>query len=196
MRLLAGCLILLSVPSLRAQSRPGLPSTRLPLAVRFSATEANSPPGSCGCFFLLGGAADLALPLPRGFAIDMELAGEHAGNVPGTARGLSTITLMAGPRYRIGLPGLQSVFGQALFGAARGFDADFRRNANAVDTATAFAYAVGGAYELTLTRTLTLRPVQVDYLQTNLPNGSDNRQRNVRIGGGFVIQLSTFSLHR
>ena len=164
--------------------------------MRFSATEANSPPGSCGCFFLLGGAADVALPLYRGFSVDTEIAGEHTDSVPGTDRGLSTITLLAGPRYRFQLPRLQSVFVQTLFGAARGFDAEFRRGTNAVDTATAFGYAVGGGYELPVGRRLTLRPAQVDYVQTNLPNGSDNRQRNIRVGAGIIVRLSAASMRR
>ena len=179
-----------------AQGRPGLPLSGVPLGLRFSATEANSPPGSCGCFFLLGGGLDTDLPLHRNLTVDVEAAGEHASSVPGTSRGLSTITLLGGPRYRVELPRLQSVFAQALFGAARGFDAEFRRGNNAVDTATAFAYAVGGGYEIPLTTRLTLRPVQIDYVQTNLPNGSDNRQRNVRIGGGVVFRLSTVGLRR
>ena len=179
-----------------AQVHSGRPSSTIPVALRFSATEANSPPGSCGCFFLLGGAADIALPLHRSLTVDVEAAGQHAGSVPGTIRGLSTITLLAGPRYRIRLPRLQSVFAQALFGAARGFDADFRRGTNAVDTATAFGYAVGGGYELPIANSLTLRPLQLDYAQTNLPNGSDNRQRNIRIGAGIVFQIGSLGAHR
>lgn len=180
----------------QAQGRSGLPASTVPVALQFSATEANSPPGSCGCFFLLGGAADIALPLHRAFSVDVEVSGQHAGSVPGTLRGLSTITLLAGPRYRMRLPRLQSVFAQALFGAARGFDAEFRRGDNAVDTATAFGYAVGGGYELPLTSALTLRPVQLDYAQTNLPNGSDNRQRNIRVGAGVVFQLGSLGVRR
>ncbi len=180
----------------RAQVRSNAPAPTLPLAVRFAATEANSPPGSCGCFFLLGGGMDIALPLHRNLTVDVEAAGQHTGSVPGTDRGLSTITLLAGPRYRIGLPRLQGVFAQALFGAARGFDAQFRRGNNAVDTATSFAYAVGGGYDLPLTPRLTLRPVQVDYVQTNLPNGSDNRQRNIRLSAGIILQIPTASLRR
>ncbi len=180
----------------RAQGHSGLPASTVPVSLRFSATEANSPPGSCGCFFLLGGAADIALPLHRSFTVDVELAGQHTGSVPGTVRGLSTLTLLAGPRYRVRLPRLQSVFAQALFGAARGFDADFRRGGNAVDTATAFGYAVGGGYEIPIAANLTLRPVQLDYEQTNLPNGSDNRQRNIRVGAGFVVQLPSLGARR
>ena len=139
---------------------------------------------------------DVGLPLHRSLTADVEVAGQHASNVPGTTRGLSTITLLAGPRYRLALAKRHNVFTQALFGAARGFDADFRRGTNAVDTATAFAFAAGGGYEFSLTNLITLRPVQVDYLQTNLPNGSDNRQQNVRFGAGVVLNFSVAALSR
>ncbi len=128
--------------------------------------------------------------------MDVEVAGQHASSVPGTSRGLSTITLLAGPRYGVALTKRQDVFAQALFGAARGFDADFRRGTNAVDTATALAFAVGGGYQFSLTHLLKLRPFQVDYVQTNLPNGSDNRQQNVRFGAGLVFQLPVAGLAR
>ena len=65
-----------------------------------------------------------------------------------------------------------------------------------MDTATAFGYAVGAGYELPLTSALTLRPVQLDYAQTNLPNGSDNRQRNIRVGAGLVFQLRSLGARR
>ncbi len=172
------------------------PGPDLPVAFRFTATEANSPPGSCGCFQLYGGAADVAVPVRDGFSAVLEIAGNHAGLVPATVRGLSTITLLAGPRYTLSLGRGQQVFAQSLFGAVRGFDAEFRRGSDAIDTATAFGYALGGAYELPITRTLSLRAVQIEYLQTNLPNGSDNRQRNLRVGAGVVLRIPTHELGR
>lgn len=160
----------------------------LAVNLRYSATRAQTIPGTC-CFYLLGGAADAALTvLPRVAAV-VEAGGGTTARVAGTTRGLSTITLLAGPRYTQPL-GRVSVAGQALFGAVRGFDADFTTSARTQDTATAFAYAVGGFVEYRLTRSLTLRPVQVDFLQTNLPNGADNRQRNVRLGAGLTFNIS------
>ncbi len=189
-------LLLFSASVLPAQARSALSAPTLPLGLRISATEANSPPGSCGCFILLGGGMDIDLPLHRSLTADVEVAGQHTGSVPGTSRGLSTLTLLAGPRYRLALARRHSVFAQALFGAARGFDAEFRRGSNAVDTATALAFAAGGGYEFSLTRLLTVRAVQLDYVHTNLPNGSDNRQQNVRFGAGIVLNLSVGGLRR
>ena len=180
-----------------AQARgPDMPSSNVPVAFRWTATEANSPPGSCGCFRLYGGAADVAVQLRAGISAVVEVAGNHVGLVPATNRGLSTITLLAGPRYTAGLGHGQRLFVQGLFGAVRGFDAEFRRGSDAIDTATAFGSALGAAYEVPLTQRFSLRAVQVEYVQTNLPNGSDNRQRNVRFGAGVVVRFSNPGLAR
>lgn len=159
------------------------------VGLRYSATRANSPPGSCGCFLLQGAALDAAVPIRRNWQAVVEFAGNHAGSVPQTTRALSTLTLLAGPRFAPDTHTRHQVFAQALFGAVRGFDADFRRGNDAADTATGFAYALGVAYELHLSRTLALRVAQVDFVQTNLPNGADGRQRNLRFGAGLTFHV-------
>ncbi len=173
----------------RSQAPPNDAPPSVRVGLRYAATRANSPPGSCGCFLLQGAAVDATLAVHGGLAVAVEAAGNHASFVPGTSRQLSTITLLAGPRYIASLGAHHNFFAQALFGAVRGFDADFRRGTDAADTATAFAYAIGGAYELRLTRTIAVRPVQLDLIQTNLPNGADNRQRNLRFGAGISFRV-------
>ena len=183
------CLLAACNPAARAQAAPIDAPTHILVGLRYAATRANSPPGSCGCFLLQGGALDAALPLRGGLSATVEAAGTHANIVPQTTRQLSTITLLAGPRYTLRLGERQRIFAQGIFGAVRGFDADFRRGTDATDTATAFAYAIGGAYEFRLTRTIDLRPAQLDLLQTNLPNGAGNRQRNLRFGAGISFRV-------
>ena len=183
------CAVLPAAKTIRSQAATNVGPPRILVGLRYAGTRANSPPGSCGCFLLQGGAIDAALPFRAGLAGVLEAAGNHASYVPGTTRELSTVTLLAGPRYTVRLGQRQSIFAQAIFGAVRGFDADFRRGSDATDTATAFAYAVGGAYEVRLTRTIDLRPVQLDLIQTDLPNGADNRQRNLRFGAGISFRV-------
>ena len=163
---------------------------RVLVGVRYEATRANSPPGSCGCFFVQGGALDAALPLGHHWSAALEAAGGHANFVPGTARQLSTITLLAGPRYTFPLSVRSAIFTQAIFGAVRGFDADFRRSTDIADTATGFAYALGGAFEFRLSQNVLARPAQVDFIQTNLPNGADGRQRDLRFGVGLAFHVT------
>ncbi|SEC64903.1 hypothetical protein [Terriglobus roseus] len=174
--------------TLHAQTRQGQASD-IPVALRFVATEANAPPGSCGCFWLKGGAIDAALPLHRRLLAEVELAASTVDRVPATTRGLSEITLLAGPRYTVPLHHA-TASAHALFGAVRGFDADFVLRANRADTSTNFAMAFGGALELPLSRSFSLRVAEVDFIQTNLPNGANNRQRNIRMGAGIVFHVT------
>lgn len=160
----------------------------LPINVRFAATRANAPPGTCGCFFLVGGAADAAFRVLPGVSVAVEVGGNTVGHVAGTARGLSTITLLAGPRYTVPV-GRLALSGQAMFGAARGLDADFSTGTRRTDTATAFGMALGGFAEVHFSHAVSLRVAQVDYVQTNLPNGIDNRQRNIRVGAGVTFRV-------
>ena len=181
--LAAALLLTLSAPAARAQTRG---EHDLAVGLRYSATRAQTLSGDC-CFYLQGGAADVALPvLPHASAV-VEVGGGTVSRVVGTNRGLSTITLFAGPRYTQPLGSRFSFSAHALFGAARGFDADFSSAGRASDTATAFGMALGGSAAYSLSRSLSLRVAQVDYLQTNLPNGADNRQRNLRLGAGIVF---------
>lgn len=163
------------------------PRDVLPVNVRFSATRAQTVSGTC-CFYLTGGAADMAFHMLNGFSAAVEVNGNTTSHVTGTSRGLSTVTLLAGPRYTLPFRRV-SVAGQALFGAARGFDADFTSGTRSADTATAFGMIGGGFVEVGLSRSLRLRLAQVDYSQTNLPNGTDNRQRNVRFGTGITFDV-------
>lgn len=195
-RLPIASLCLLFCLALPAQNPANVAPAGMSVGVRFTATRASLTPNTCGCFLLLGGAADAALPLHGPFSVVAEVAGNHTGSVPSTTRGLSTITLLAGPRYTLSVLSRQRVFAQALFGAVRGFDADFRRGNDPIDTATAFSYALGGGYEVALTPAVSLRAAQVEFLQTNLPNGSDNRQRNIRFGAGLTFHFTTASFHR
>lgn len=170
-------------------------SSELPIGIRFAATEANAPPGTCGCFFLVGGAADAAFRVLPRVSVALEVGGNTVSHVAGTTRGLSTITLLAGPRYTLPLRRF-AVSGQALFGAARGFDADFSNGTRTADTATSFGMALGGFAEFGVTRSINLRVAQIDFVQTNLPNGLDNRQRNIRVGAGITFRVPLLSNRR
>jgi Big-like domain-containing protein len=77
-------------------------------------------------------------------------------------------------------------FGEVLFGAAHGSS-----QVTGDKSQGAFAMAVGGGVDVVLTRYLTWRFVQADYLMTNF-SGSllspSGRQNNFRIGTGLVLR--------
>jgi len=161
----------------------------LQVGLRYSATAANAPPGSCGCFFLQGGAIEASIPVLPHLRAVVEAGGSTVARVPASTRGLSEITLLAGPRYTMPVHHIH-LNAQALVGAVRGFDSDFILTTNVhTDTSTNLAIAFGGSIDLPLNHTMLLRPIQVDYLQTNLPNGVDDRQRNIRFGAGIIFRI-------
>ena len=180
-------LLLSSAGTAFAQARSG-ERIDIPVGLRFTALEANAPPGTCGCFWLQGGAVDAAVPLLARLSAEVEIAGVTVHRVPASDRGLSEVTLLAGPRYTVPM-GRASVSAHALFGAVRGFDADFVVGSNRADTSTNFAMALGVAPEFRLSRRLSLRAAEIDYVQTNLPNGAGDRQRSIRIGAGIVFHV-------
>ncbi len=182
------CLVPLSLSSQALSSFSEDPDVELGL--RVTVTKANLSPGACGCFWLTGGAGDIAIPLWHAIRGVVEVAGNTTARVPDTTRGLSTITLLAGPQYSLSLPHRQAVSISALGGAVRGFDAEFRRGPVRQDTATAYAFALGGAYAVPLFRHTQLRVIDLQYLRTALPNGSDDRQSGLRIGAGLVFRAA------
>ena len=172
----------------QAQSAASPYGAGIPVSLRFVATRAHETPGAAS-FFLTGGAADAAIAIVPRLSAAVEVAGTTTAQVPGTSRGLSVITLLAGPRFTQPARHV-SLSLQTLFGAARGFDADFSTAAGRSDTSTAFAFAAGGFIDVPLTHSVALRAIQVDYLQTQLPNGADNRQGGLRVGAGIVFHLA------
>jgi len=168
----------------------------LNVGLGYAGTLSNAPPGTCGCFVLSGGFADVALPLAHRLSAVMEFAGGHTATVAGTSRGLSVVTLLAGPRWTQPVGSRWSLYGEGLFGAARGFDAVFQSDTAFNDTATAFAFEAGGGVDVRLRNTVSLRIARLDYLQSALPNGVDDRQKNLRFGSGVVFHFDTSRLHR
>jgi hypothetical protein len=77
-------------------------------------------------------------------------------------------------------------FGEVLFGAAHGSSQVTGDNSQG-----AFAMAIGGGVDVVLTRYLTWRFFQADYLMTNFSGsllGPSGRQNNFRIGTGVVLR--------
>jgi hypothetical protein len=101
--------------------------------------------------------------------------------------------------------GNHAVFGHALFGAARsslggGISIPIIGGVSTgVSSATAFAMALGGGFDLGLSPHFAIRPAQVDYLYTKfdaidalaggLSTSSSGHQNNFRYSAGIVIRF-------
>ena len=156
--LLLGCAL---ASRLYAQSAFG-PS----LFAGYSLQRVNAGPGQCGCFFLNGGEAELALPTTHALGGVVDFSGHTTSTAGDSISGLSVLTLVAGPRLEIGL-GRQgksshlAPFAEVLAGASHGFHSYFP-TPGGPSSATAFALVTGGGLALNLSRPIALRPAQLD----------------------------------
>jgi Outer membrane protein beta-barrel domain len=53
-----------------------------------------------------------------------------------------------------------------------------------------FALAAGGGLDIRISRYISIRPVQAEYLMTKFPDGINNRQDNFRFSAGIVFRFS------
>jgi peptidoglycan-associated lipoprotein len=182
------CLVLASV----AQSQ-GLPKD---VSVRYSEQVSNGPAGTCGCFSLEGAAGDSywavqlykeGKPAYLGFVADVGV--EHTGNINNAGYGLTLTTVTAGPRAVLLPIGKVRPFAQVLLGLAHGSSSQFPQNNGLVASANSFALDLGAGADYTVSKRLSVRLLQLDYVRTALPNNSTDWQNNLRIGTGIVLHF-------
>jgi peptidoglycan-associated lipoprotein len=190
---LAAALVLttLATPLAVAQASPNgsMPYVpRVTVALGYNYIHANAPPNGCECFGLQGGFVQAAVTTKYWLRIAGEVTGGHASHFGTLGQNLTLMTYTAGPQ--VVLHGRRvETFGQALFGAAHGSDSYFPSGTTASSSATSFALSAGGGFDINLTHHVAVRPVEVQYLRTSLPNGINNRQNQLMLGAGLVFRL-------
>jgi outer membrane immunogenic protein len=157
------------------------------VAVTYDFERAKVSNVSCGCFWLKGGSADLAVPFYRGLSVAGSIGGDHATGNPGG--GLSKISYMAGPRYTFGVPSTR-IFGEALFGGVHAFDGTFPATGAVPSSANSYAMQIGGGLDLMLHGGFALRAFEVDYVRTALPNNGSNTQNDLRLAFGLSYHFN------
>jgi opacity protein-like surface antigen len=177
-KLLITCgLVLLAASVTKAQEARGFEVSGTYQYVRF-----NPGDGASGLNCQGGSGSAGAYLNPR-----IGIIGEFgACKVTGTPSGTSAheLSYLFGPRvYFPTTRGRVFPFVQALFGGER-----FSAGASGLGSAStnAFAMAAGGGADVTLTRRISLRAIQVDYLYTHFGGASQN---NVRIQSGIVYRI-------
>ena len=119
----------------------------------------------------LGGVVDLA-----GYGAFATSNGELIGGA---------FTYLLGPRVNF-RHGKVTPFAQSLFGGIRTTDGIGQSGPE-----NNFAMTAGGGIDFKVSKQVSIRPVQVEYLMTRLPNGLNNREDNLRIGAGISLHIGT-----
>ena len=161
------------------------------LAIMYSDLHTNAPVGSCNCFWMSGGTAQLAIPVWRNFALVGEAGGHTTGSIPNFGVGLSLVSGMAGLRLRVPTHTLFQPFGHALVGGVHGFDGYFPVHPPRYPTSfdSSFAMVLGGGVDLAISKHYWIRIVQADYHYSQLRNLQGDRQNQFRISGGIVVRF-------
>ena len=110
------------------------------------------------------------------------------GGYANTRKGIDEklLTYMFGPRFNWRHSRL-TPYAQFLFGGAYVWN-----DLNAVSTTqNAFAMAAGGGLDYSLTKHIAFKPIQVEYVMTQIDStkGFGSHQNDVRYSGGIVIRL-------
>jgi len=171
-----------------AQALPAGGALALDIGGSYTAIHANAPPAQCGCFYMTGFSASVAVKASHGIGFVFDYGRTNNSNVNGTTHNLTLATYMQGVRYSI----LQShklvPFGEALIGFGH-----TQSNYVIDHNATGFAYAGGGGVDLKVSSRFDVRPVEFLYLKTDIPNAVNNRQNQYRMSAGLIYHFTPIS---
>lgn len=157
------------------------------IAMTYDATISDDVNGSHRA--LQGGSVQFHRRFYRGWGAVADIAGAVAGK-SGSSVGLHLVTTTFGPRYMWSPAEARwNIFGQALVGTAFGSNSIFPAALGATTSAQSLAVKTGGGLNLNLKSHLALRALEIDYLRTQLPNGTNNVQNNVILGAGIVFSI-------
>ena len=166
----------------------GQPSQEI--AFDYSYVHSNLPPGGCGCFSMNGGGGSYAYHYGPQFALLADVEVAHASKADAFGDDLTLTSFLAGPRFYYRRPAARWVpYGQALLGAVRGTGSLAAANSNGAASSAVFGSTVGGGVEYNLSRTVTLRVVEVDYFVTTFDNRVNGRQNNLRVTAGVAYHF-------
>ncbi|MCL2661356.1 MAG: hypothetical protein FWD64_12690 [Acidobacteriaceae bacterium] len=175
-------------------------SPKLDLSVLYSALHTNAPVGTCNCFWLHGGTAELAVPVWRNLSVVGEFGGQTTSQMGPVAPhiGLSQINGYGGLRLRLPNRTLFQPYGQAMVGVVHGFNSEFPQAGTPPFTAsdTSFGMVLGGGLDWAVSRRFWIRLPQVDYHYNQLRNyhsvfvpGERDQQNELRLSAGVVVRF-------
>jgi len=146
-------------------------------------------------FVMPGGSVDAAYNFGGklgGLSAVVDLNGESASNIePGVD--LTQFSIMGGARYTFRLnrknAHVVALYGQILGGEDFASNSAFPGLAAFTSTANSSAFQAGGGANMRLTRSISFRLLEADFITTALPNAANNRQDSLRLSNGIVFHF-------
>jgi hypothetical protein len=146
-------------------------------------------------FVLPGGSLDAAYNFggrAGGLSLVADVNGESKSNIePGV--NLTQFSVMGGARYTFHIaarrPHTVDLYGEVLGGEVFASNSLFPGPSSTTSSANSRAIQAGGGANIRLTRSIALRLVEADFITTQLPNATDQRQYDVRFSNGIVFRF-------
>lgn len=175
------------------QSNTSERQTRAEVALDYNYIRANAPPGECGCFGLNGGSATFAWTVKPAshFSIVGDIGATHADSISRNKYDMTLGTFTVGGRYKpLSAQSSLQPFAQVLIGVAHAHGSLVTtQNSSGSDSANAFASLLGGGLDLRVSRHVSVRLLEANYLITTFNNNVNSRQNNFRIGAGIIFRF-------
>jgi outer membrane protein OmpA-like peptidoglycan-associated protein/opacity protein-like surface antigen len=168
-------------------------SAKFNVSAGFNYIRANAPPGECQCFGLMGGYLSAGYHFTDWLSLEAEVTGQHANDISLLGQDLTLLTFAAGPKVQLN-HGRFTPFAKVLVGGAHGSDSYFPTGSTSSPTASSFALQAGGGVDFLLTQHFSIRLFDIEYLKTELPNGTNNEQNQLMGGAGIVYRFNGFSM--
>jgi opacity protein-like surface antigen len=167
---------------------------RIETGLTYSFTRVN-PGGNLSSYTANGGSGFVEYNLNHVVGLVGDLGSNYIGNVKGISIDNTTFTYLFGPRFNW-RTSRYTFYAQTLVGGAR--------FSNAYDPAApspvlgisenTFAAAIGGGVDYRLTDHLAIKPIQLEYVMTQLPSEYANVnqvQNNLRYSAGMVFRFGS-----
>jgi hypothetical protein len=176
------------VPTLQTAVAQQPNEPRVNAAVVFDLERAQFEENGIHSFWIKGGAADASVNFWRGLGIAVNLTGIRASNIENGVS-MNKIAFMAGPRYTFNNSVLKKhrsdIFVEWLVGGVHAFDSDFPAPGGTTPSANGYSMQAGGGIDIAIAKGFGLRPLEIDLVQTGLPNGIHNTEDDLRIAFGI-----------
>jgi opacity protein-like surface antigen len=167
---------------------------RIETGVDYQFTRFNSG-GNLGSYSANGGSGFFEYNLNHVVGLVADLGANYVGNANGVSINNTTFTYLFGPRFNW-RTSRYTFYVQTLVGGAR-FSNAFDPASNAPNlgiSENSFAAAIGGGVDVRLSDHIAVKPIQVEYLMTQLPSEFVNVnqvQNNLRYSAGIVYRFGS-----
>jgi opacity protein-like surface antigen len=176
--------------TLCAQESPATP--RIEVGLNYSLLHSTSPTDQTSAD-ANGGSGYLVYNLNRIVGVVADFGAYRDSGVHGTFNGETTFTYLFGPRFTWRRWQRFTPYTQFLFGGARiSADVSNPAGSSASIDDNSFALAAGGGIDIALTRHISIKPVQIEYLMTQASQfvgSSGYVQNGLRYSAGIVFRL-------